>query len=265
MLSLCTSFVLQCPLDRKQCKTLSKLGFSRFADCGDITIVRTVSAANQTGQRGSQDSTIGRCATVIIAKSPVAGNVKTRLCPPLTLEQAAIVAEAALLDTFETVGKVAGRRVVALDGASGDWIPAGFEVVDQGDGLLGNRLAHVLRTVGVPVVIIAMDTPQITVAQLDRAHQALTETDTVFGPTEDGGYWLVGLSVLRPEIFDGVAMSTEHTFRDQRDRVASLGLTTTILEPLRDVDNFADCQVVAELIPDHRFGRTVSRLLAGLQ
>ncbi|MEO5678521.1 MAG: glycosyltransferase, partial [Acidimicrobiales bacterium] len=72
---------------------------------------------------------------LVLAKEPVAGRVKTRLCPPLTPAEAAAVAEAALADTLAAVARCgADRLVVALDGAPGPWLPAGFEVIPQRGG-----------------------------------------------------------------------------------------------------------------------------------
>src|SRR4051794_33949116 len=89
-------------------------------------------------------------ALIVIAKAPVAGRVKTRLCPPCTPDQAAGLARAALQDTLDAADRstLAGRRVVVLDGDPGRWLPAGFEVIAQrGDGL-AERLAAPLRGVG---------------------------------------------------------------------------------------------------------------------
>ena len=75
---------------------------------------------------------------IVIAKTPVAGRVKTRLCPPCTADEAAAIATAALSDTIATVRSTPGftRHVIALDGVAGPWIPHGFDIVAQrGDGL----------------------------------------------------------------------------------------------------------------------------------
>ena len=66
---------------------------------------------------------------VVIGKAPVPGRVKTRLTPPFSPGQAAQLAEAALADTLAAAAQVSvTRRVLALDGQPGDWLPAGFEV-----------------------------------------------------------------------------------------------------------------------------------------
>src|SRR3954454_15558628 len=96
-------------------------------------------------------TTPGRPALIVIAKSPVAGRVKTRLCPPCTPEQAATIAAAALADTLATVGATpATARVLALDGAPGPWIPDGYVIVPQHGNGLDERLANAFASVTGP-------------------------------------------------------------------------------------------------------------------
>ena len=130
---------------------------------------------------------------LVIAKEPVPGQVKTRLCPPCTPEQAADIAEAGLADTLATVAATpASRRVIALDGRPGPWLPAGFEVVSQRSGGLGNRLAGAFEDCfhvsDEPVVLIGMDTPQVRPEQLVSVQALLESTaDAVVGLAPDGG------------------------------------------------------------------------------
>jgi glycosyltransferase A (GT-A) superfamily protein (DUF2064 family) len=98
-----------------------------------------------------------------MAKAPVPGKAKTRLCPPLTARQAAAVAEAALADTLEAVaGSGAGRRILALDGEPGDWVPPGFEVIVQRGETFAERLATAWQDAAGAGLQIGMDTPQVT-------------------------------------------------------------------------------------------------------
>ncbi len=204
-------------------------------------------------------------ALVVLAKAPVPGRVKTRLCPPCTPRQAADLAEAALADTLATVAaSSARRRVLALDGHAGPWLPPGFAVVAQhGDGL-DERLAAAFAAVGGPALLVGMDTPQLTPALLDAAAGALAGAgpDAVLGPSDDGGYWCIGLRRADPRVFEAVPMSTAHTCRDQLDRLRQLGLRVGILPRLRDVDVYDDAIAVARGAPDSRFAlafRTLAR------
>src|ERR1700739_3286033 len=99
---------------------------------------------------------------LVMAKAPVAGRAKNRLCPPLSLEEGARVAEGAPADTLEAVARCgAGRRILALDGPPGDWIPSGFELIAQRGGSLDRRLAAAWSDAAGPGLQIGMDTPQL--------------------------------------------------------------------------------------------------------
>ena len=200
-------------------------------------------------------------ALVVIAKAPVAGRVKTRLCPPCTPADAAAIAEASLSDTLSAaVASRSGRVVVVLEGDPGPWLPAGLEVLPQRGAGLGERLAHAVADVGGPVVVVGMDTPQLTSHHLDRAIEQLLAPgcDAVLGPADDGGYWCIGLRQADPRVFDGVPMSTGETGRLQLETLVELGLTVTVLEPLRDVDRFEDAVAVAATVPSGRFAAAVA-------
>lgn len=187
---------------------------------------------------------------MVMAKAPVAGRVKTRLCPPCTPSQAAALAEAALADTLEAVARSgARRRVVALDGPPGPWLPPGFEVFAQCRGGLGERLAHAWAAVGDGGVQIGMDTPQVTAPLLDHALGVLDERPAALGPAADGGWWAIGLRRPDPAAFHGVPMSTAHTCRLQAARLRALGLAVTTLPTLVDVDTVADLGAVEANAP----------------
>ena len=202
-------------------------------------------------------------ALVVMAKAPVPGRVKTRLCPPLDAEQAATLAEAALADTLQAVAWTpAARRIVVLEGAPGPWLPAGFEVIAQRGASLAQRLSNAVRDVGAPLLLLGMDTPQVTRAQLRAAldELAAARTDAVIGPTDDGGYWTIGLAAPDPRAFEGVPMSSPATAARQRARLEELGLRTTELPPLRDIDTYDDAVAVAVTAPWTRFAATLELL-----
>jgi uncharacterized protein len=205
---------------------------------------------------------------IVLAKAPVPGRVKTRLCPPCDPEDAARLAEAALVDTLTAVAATpCRRRVLALDGAPGPWLPAGFEVIPQrGDGL-DERLAHAFTDAGGGALLVGMDTPQLTRALLTASLRSLgaLHVDAVLGPAADGGWWCIGLHAPEPEVFRGVPMSTSHTGAAQRARLRRLGLRTATLPILRDVDDFDDAVAVARAAPDTRFATTLRPMLHGLR
>lgn len=197
---------------------------------------------------------------IVIAKQPIAGQVKTRLMPPLTAEQAAQIAGAALADTLAAVHEAPARlRLLAFAGAPGGWLPAGWRSCRQPDGGLDRRLSAAFDAAGPgPALLVGMDTPQLRSTQL-AAFDA-ERYDACLGPASDGGYWAIGLRDPRlaaPAIL-GVAMSTGHTGADQLRRLRRLGLRVQMLEELRDVDTIDDAVEVAELIPGSAFAAALA-------
>lgn len=200
---------------------------------------------------------------LVIAKAPVPGRVKTRLCPPCSPTQAARLAEAALVDTLAAVAATpASRHVLVLDGEPGPWVPAGFAVVEQCGGGLGDRLAHAFddafATAPGPVVLVGMDTPQVTPMHLARATARLDgDHDAVVGAAPDGGYWLIGLARPHPDAFAGVPMSADDTGARQRAQLARCGYRVTATDELVDVDTADEARQVAAAVPGSAFARAV--------
>ena len=207
-------------------------------------------------------------ALLVIAKAPVAGRSKTRLCPPCGPAEAAALAEAALADTLAAVvATPVDRRVLVLEGAPGPWLPEGLEVIPQrGDGL-DERLAAAFDDVGQQAFLIGMDTPQVTPPLLRECIDALEDdhVDAVLGPAADGGFWAVGLSGPCPEAFLGVPMSTGQTGAVQRARLVALQFRVGVLPMLRDIDVIDDAVAVAEGSPDTRFARELLSMRADFE
>ncbi len=208
-------------------------------------------------------------AAMVIAKTPVAGRSKTRLCPPLTADEACAVAWACLHDTLRAVAAVpATRHVLVLEGAAGEWIPPAFEIVAQRGAGLDERLAAAFTDVGGAAVVIAMDTPQVTAPVLTDALRHVVDGDgsagprAAYGAAADGGFWLLGLSdgVDPDAVCAGIPMSVEHTGAAQLERLAGLGLPVHHVPSLRDIDLADDLWAVADVIPDSDIGRLARSL-----
>jgi rSAM/selenodomain-associated transferase 1 len=204
---------------------------------------------------------------VVIAKAPVPGRVKTRLTPPFTPEEAASLAEAALTDTLSAVSQAdVARRVLALDGAPGPWLPAGFDVVAQRGAGLDERIANALldacASVPLPVVLIGMDTPQVTPDLLAAAAAPLASgaADATFGFAEDGGFWLLGLREVNPELLLGVPMSRPDTGSHQLLRLERAGLRVELVPQLTDIDTAAEAERIAAQIPESGFARRLAEV-----
>jgi glycosyltransferase A (GT-A) superfamily protein (DUF2064 family) len=192
---------------------------------------------------------------LVVAKQPVPGRVKSRLVPPFTHEQAALLARAALRDTLAAVlAAPVKRRVLVLDGEPDGSLPRGLEVVPQAEGALDVRLAAAIGMVSGPVLVIGMDTPQLRPDLLDVSWEG---ADAWFGPAWDGGFWALGLREPDPAHVRGVTMSTPRTGAEQRARLRAAGLRVADLPILRDVDTVADALAVAAGAPDTRFAATL--------
>ncbi|WIM93055.1 TIGR04282 family arsenosugar biosynthesis glycosyltransferase [Actinoplanes oblitus] len=201
---------------------------------------------------------------LVMAKAPVPGRVKTRLCPPCTPEQAAAIAAAALADTLETAGRVpARRRVLVVDGSHP--VPPGWTGMAQRGGGLGERLAYAFADTalpGVPALLIGMDTPQVTAELLVAAATTLDRAGAVLGPAEDGGWWALGLSdPADAAVLTGVPMSMPDTGARTLAALRGRGVRPAPLPELRDVDTAADAvAVAAQCRAGARFRQAVARM-----
>ena len=193
---------------------------------------------------------------LVLAKEPVPGRVKTRLCPPCSPSEAAAIAAAALADTLETVASCdVPRKIVALDGEPGPWLPPGMTVIRQRGDSFTERLTNAWLDAGGPGVQIGMDTPQVRREELERAVEAAMRTprSAVLGPARDGGWWLIGWRAADPEsVFRGIPLSTSRTAHHQLRRLRELGLDVTKIASHRDIDTIEDLHAVTSRYPELR-------------
>ena len=196
---------------------------------------------------------------ILIAKEPLPGKVKTRLHPPLTLDQAARLAAAAIDDTLIALAELpAQRRILLFDGANPPPRSGGYEVVAQSTGDLDARLAAIFDAVEGPAVLVGMDTPQLTPAQLPPVFpEWINDVEAWFGPANDGGYWALGMKQARGDLIRGIPMSQDDTGEHQLRRLAEAGLRVGMLDTLIDVDTIEDARAVAALAPHTGFARTL--------
>ncbi|MBC7880641.1 MAG: TIGR04282 family arsenosugar biosynthesis glycosyltransferase, partial [Anaerolineae bacterium] len=151
-------------------------------------------------------------AILIMAKAPQPGQVKTRLCPPLTPAQACACHEAFLLDTLSLVRSSGAVSYLAYSGSQ-DWFvqhcPDFQRFAQQGQDL-AERLDHALQSVlseQQPVLCIGSDSPHLPLNLLNLATTWLENYDVVLGPAQDGGYYLIGMNQFH-DLFLGMPMST---------------------------------------------------------
>jgi rSAM/selenodomain-associated transferase 1 len=204
---------------------------------------------------------------LVLAKTPVPGRVKTRLCPPCTPRQAAEIAAAALADTLGAVTATPNvRRRLVVEGDHP--APPGWGRTAQRGTTLGERLAHAYadtRIAGAASLLIGMDTPQVDAGLLAAAVERLGEgdVDAVLGPAEDGGWWALGLrDPAHGWALRDVPTSTSDTGARTLAALRARGLRIAELPTLRDVDTCADARAVAAACPaDGRFALAVTALM----
>lgn len=190
-------------------------------------------------------------AVLVMAKVPARGRVKTRLCPPLSPDEAAELAGCFLQDTLRSAAEAGGALIVAHHPPGGlasarRHAPPGVHWLLQRGVDLGERqeqaVAEAAEAGFAPVVLIGTDSPTLPPDRLTAA-LTLLETgaaDAVLGPAADGGYYLLGLRKPAPGLLDGVPWGTEEVCRRVEDRIATRGLRPAHLPPWHDVDTPED-------------------------
>jgi glycosyltransferase A (GT-A) superfamily protein (DUF2064 family) len=240
---------------------------------GTVTAVRDMAALlaarrqplGRPADDGARRAAASELTIAVVAKECVPGRVKTRLCPPFSPEEAAHAATSSLEATLDVVRSLpARRRVLFFDGDPRGAAPAGFDVLAQPSGDLDARLAALCDAVDGPLLMLGMDTPQLTRDHLGPLFDDWREAggaDAWFGPADDGGFWALALARPDGRLIRGVPMSRHDTGRRQLDRLRRAGLSVGELPPLRDVDTAADAQAVAASIPETAFAAVVTRVL----
>ena len=183
---------------------------------------------------------------VVMSKAPRMGNVKTRLARDIGASEALRFYKTNTGEVLRNIGNdprwttvIAAAPDIAAPEA-GFW-PDEMPRVPQGEGDLGQRMNGVMQMMPPgPVVLIGCDIPNVTDTRIAAAFRALGNHDAVFGPAEDGGYWLVGLKRFPHvrSIFGNVRWSTEHALADTRANLK--GARVALLDTLPDIDTGAD-------------------------
>ncbi len=181
---------------------------------------------------------------VIFARTPRRGQVKRRLAAGIGDGQATVFYRQTAHRTVRLLSR--DRRWLTylavtpdLDMENGYRWPLGAAKIAQGQGGLGQRMARVMRRLPPgPVVIVGTDLPDISTTAIANAFSALGHADAVFGPAEDGGYWLVGLKrrPCIPDVFADVRWSSEHALADTLANFSS-NHRIAQLETRRDIDD----------------------------
>jgi rSAM/selenodomain-associated transferase 1 len=213
----------------------------------------------------------GAYSVVVMAKYPAPGRVKTRLAHDVGAAGAARLSLAFLRD-LEARLRAGGIPTTwacwPADARLGDLLSV-ERVIPQEGADLGERMAaaagRVLAETGHPVVLLGGDVPHVPLETLQTAGRALVGgADVVLGPSEDGGYYLVGMRRVVPELFRDVAWGSAAVYAETVRRCTALGLRRTDLLSAFDVDTGADLVRLAGLIRDGavRLPRTEEALAA---
>jgi uncharacterized protein len=192
-------------------------------------------------------------AVAIMAKAPRPGAVKTRLCPPLRAAEAAALYRCFLLDKIAAVEALAhAQPAIAYTPddarAEFDRLAPGFSLVAQQGPDLGARLQSTLSALlaagHAAAIAVDSDTPTLPGEFLQQAVDCLARPgpDVVLGPTEDGGYYLIGVRAAHPKLFDDVPWSTSHVLDVTLRRAAGAGLRAACLPAWFDVDTPDDLE-----------------------
>lgn len=193
---------------------------------------------------------------IIMAKQPSFGAVKTRLCPPLSKDEAMRLYIAFLSDTIALVDaacELAGDVTPALAYsplAAHDYfralLPTRFKLFPQMGNDLGERLNNLPVQAGRlgfgPTAMISSDSPTLapTLVANTFIELARPSTDVVLGPCTDGGYYLIGMNKPQPALFRGITWSTEHVMRETLAAAEQAGLRVATLDLWYDVDTVED-------------------------
>ncbi len=215
-----------------------------------------------------------------MAKQPVYGAVKTRLCPPLTPDEALTLYEAFLHDTISLVNSaclLAGNVTPALaysPRGSHDYfldiVPERFVLLPQTGADLGERLCNLplqARELGFgPTAMISSDSPTLpaTLAAHCFVELARPDVDATLGPCTDGGYYLIGMNEPQPALFRGINWSTETVAQETLSAALGAGLRLSQLPAWYDADTVEDLHTMwADLQADPRLAPHTREVLGG--
>lgn len=190
-------------------------------------------------------------AVALMTRAPEPGKTKSRLAEAVGAEAAARLAEAFLLDIAAAVrGAEAWHPALFVEPPDAAPEMAALTGIEdarpQGSGDIGRRMLAVAAALDgdgyTPVVIVGSDIPMLGTRNLHRALSALRRCDVVFGPAEDGGYYLVGAWRARPALFDdpGIEWSGPDVLAASERLARRAGLSTARIAPERDIDRPED-------------------------
>lgn len=205
---------------------------------------------------------MSRECLIVFTRYPEPGKAKTRLIPALGAEGAAKLHRQMTENTISQVRKLQADCFVSIEvyftGSDRptfqNWLGSDLVYHPQSEGDLGSKMSQAMRSAFASgndaAIIIGTDCPSLNSDLMAEAFQKLAQNDLVLGPATDGGYYLIGLRRLIPELFTGINWGTSEVFQTTVEIANSLKLAVAYLTPLSDIDRPEDLEIV-----DCRFGK----------
>jgi rSAM/selenodomain-associated transferase 1 len=192
-----------------------------------------------------------RDALILLAKAPIPGQVKTRLCPPFTKTGAAALYSCLLEDAAEEMARVARVHRYLFYTPTGSARIfrrppfSGFEHIPQSRGNLGKRMAVAFDTAFgrgcARAVLVGADCPALSASLVRAAFWELaTRAGAVIGPSNDGGFYLIALAARAPSLFRGVNWGTGSVLSEVSQRCRAAGIPYSLLPSAQDIDTPED-------------------------
>ena len=235
----------------------------------------------------------GLCALAVMTKAPQAGRVKTRLVPPLTPEEAAELNKCFLRDTATAISSACSRRPVGDEGKTArsspiavytpvgaesaytDVLPADFSLLPQRGDEFGERLFFAVEDLFKcgfdSLCLIDSDSPSVRAENFEQAVELLSTTEdrvVVLGPSDDGGYYLIGVKKPHRHLFEQIDWSTERVLNQTMQRATEIGIEVKLLPTGYDVDDDASlrrlCNELLGEQGDDSVAPSTRKFLAGL-
>ncbi len=217
-------------------------------------------------------------ALVVYAKAPIPGTVKTRLCPPLSPEEATALHSSFVMDALERTKTLSGKhnidRFLACEPDIDHPFFAvlrsryGVQLIHQKGEDLGERMHGTMRELFQrgysSVVITGCDLPTLPAGELTQAFSLLNTHDCVLGPCPDGGYYLIGLQRPCPELFANIAWSTPEVLQLTKEKAAALNMKLGHTNSWSDVDTPEDLQALINEKNKKGLSERTARLLQTL-
>jgi uncharacterized protein len=192
-----------------------------------------------------------RPALIVFCREPVPGEAKTRLVGHLSRAEAAALADAFIGDALAKAASLRPSRLVIAGSTRGDATQNSYfrklarryraELVDQGSGALGRRMARALAAFADEgALLIGTDTPSVPREIVARCMAQLQRRRIVIAPSLDGGYWAIGVRGATPPVFSGIRWGSSRVFAATIERLRCARIAYAAGPAWYDVDRWSD-------------------------